>query len=51
MNPELVRDEIEELGRQIKRAADALRLLKKGRRYLEAYLSPVPREKPAKDGV
>jgi len=49
MNSELVQEEIEELTREIKVAADALRLLKKRRRLLEAYLNPGQREKSAKE--
>jgi prefoldin subunit 5 len=49
MNPELVREEIEDLTRQIKAAAEALRLLKRRRRNLEQYLNPKLRRERTKE--
>jgi hypothetical protein len=50
MNTELVREEIEDLTRQIKASSEALRLLKKKRKNLENYLNPKLRENPEPEG-
>lgn len=49
MNPEIVREELDDLERQIKETAEALRLLKKQRKSLENFLNPKQRTQRAKE--